>query len=298
MRKSKKIVITLSVVLLLTIISLCNSANAAVDGGNSFANATLITSATTRINLGASYFKFIPGETKVYTIKTSNAVKGSDEYLTSPDTFGVLYNSSYNLITTGINGGSGYDYWDCQDGGGDGDNFLFTCSLTARQTYYIYIQDWNTAPFNTCDLEITGGGLLSPPTNIAISSSSINATDTGVNVTVGTLNSTDPDAGDTFTYSIQGGADAESFNISGNALRTNKVLAAGSYNLIIRSTDSVGLYYDKEFTIIVNGAPTDITITTSSISVIDTGINATVGTLSSTDPNEGNTFTYSIPGGS
>ena len=302
MRISKKIVITLSVVLLLIIINLCNNANAVVDGGNSLANATQITSATTKINLGASYFKFIPGETQVYTIKTSNAVKGSDEYFSSPDTFASLCDSSNNIITTGINGGSGYDYadWGCQDGGGDGENFLFTCSLTARQTYYIYIQDWNmsgSAPFNTCDLEITGGGLISPPTDIAITASSINATATGNDVTVGTLSSTDPDAGDTFTYSIQGGANAGSFNILGNVLRTNTVLAGGSYNLTIRSTDNAELYYDKEFTIIVNGKPTDIAITASSINATDTGNNATVGTLSSTDPNAGNTFTYSIQGG-
>lgn len=245
-----------------------------------------------------AYFKFVPSETTVYTIKTSNEKIGASGNF-YPNTVGQIFDSSYHLITD-VNDGKGYDDIDLQNSGGDSYNFLFTCSLTAGRTYYLYVADLNMPhlpPFNTCDLEITGGGLLSPPTNIAISSSSINATDTGVNVTVGTLSSTDPDAGDTFTYSIRGGADAESFNISGNALRTNKVLAAGSYNLIIRSTDSVGLYYDKEFTIIVNGAPTDITITTSSISVIDTGINATVGTLSSTDLNEGNTFTYSIPGG-
>lgn len=59
----------------------------------------------------------------------------------------------------------------------------------------------------------------------------------------------------------RGGADAESFNISGNILRTNSSLAAGIYSIIIRSTDNTGLYYDKTFIISVVGLPTIVSST-------------------------------------
>src|SRR3546814_13290518 len=46
----------------------------------------------------------------------------------------------------------------------------------------------------------------------------------------------------------------------------------------------------------VNYAPTDIALSNSSITQ-STGANAVVGTLSSTDPNAGNTFTYTLVSG-
>src|SRR5690606_28167827 len=59
------------------------------------------------------------------------------------------------------------------------------------------------------------------PTNIALSNSSVNQ-DAGANTVVGTLTSTDPDDGDTHTYSLvtgSGDADNSDFNIDGSTLR-------------------------------------------------------------------------------
>ncbi len=71
-----------------------------------------------------------------------------------------------------------------------------------------------------------------------------------------------------------------------------------SYAVQVTSTDAGGLTYAKSFTITVtnaNEAPTDISISASSIAEGASG--RTVGSLSSTDQDSGDTFTYSITGG-
>jgi hypothetical protein len=72
---------------------------------------------------------------------------------------------------------------------------------------------------------------------------------------VGTLTTTDPDPGDSFTYSFCGGTDDASFTIAGDALQTAAVFdyeAKASYSVCIRSTDSDALSTTKTFTITVN----------------------------------------------
>ncbi|MFN9915516.1 MAG: cadherin repeat domain-containing protein, partial [Pirellulaceae bacterium] len=77
------------------------------------------------------------------------------------------------------------------------------------------------------------------------------------NTTVGTLSTIDPDAGDTFTYSLVAGTgdtDNSAFNISGSTLRAASSFdfeAQSSYTVRIRSTDQRGLSTEKPFTIAV-----------------------------------------------
>jgi Ca2+-binding RTX toxin-like protein len=143
------------------------------------------------------------------------------------------------------------------------------------------------------------------PTNISLSASSI-AENAGANATVGTLSTTDPDALNTFTYSLvsgSGSTDNAAFNISGNALRASSSFdfdTKSSYSVRVRSTDQGGLWTEKVFTISVtdvNETPTNISLSASSIAE-NAGANATVGTLSTTDPDALNTFTYSLVSGS
>ncbi len=66
----------------------------------------------------------------------------------------------------------------------------------------------------------------------------------------------------------------------------------------VRATDAGSLTYTKSFTITVsndNSAPTDISISASSIAEGNSG--RTVGSLTTTDVDAGDTFTYSITGG-
>ena len=141
----------------------------------------------------------------------------------------------------------------------------------------------------------------SPPTNIALSSSSINE-NVAANSTVGTLSSTDVDAMNTFTYTLVSGTgdtDNASFNISGSNLRiTNSpnFETKSSYSVRIRTTDQDGLFYEKSFALSItdlNEAPTDVALSANTINE-NVAANTVVGTLSSIDLDASNTFTYSL----
>ncbi|MEX2606779.1 MAG: cadherin repeat domain-containing protein [Kiritimatiellia bacterium] len=76
---------------------------------------------------------------------------------------------------------------------------------------------------------------------------------------VGTLTTTDPDAGDSHTYSLVSG-DTVDFSIVGNELRTAAVFdyeTKSSYAITLRSTDASGLFVEKAFTIVVTPASED-----------------------------------------
>jgi len=102
------------------------------------------------------------------------------------------------------------------------------------------------------------------PTNISLSSSSVaENTDTTGGLTIGALTTTDADSGDTFTYSIVGGADQNDFQISGGNLQfkagtTLNYETKSSYSVTVRAADAGSATYDKTFTISltdVNEAP-------------------------------------------
>ncbi|MBX3422329.1 MAG: hypothetical protein KF752_12320 [Pirellulaceae bacterium] len=94
----------------------------------------------------------------------------------------------------------------------------------------------------------------SPPSGLALSNSTI-AENAGSNAVVGSFTTTDPDLGNTFTYSLVSGigsADNASFNISGNQLRATNSLdfeTKSSYSIRVRTTDQSGLTFDRPFTI-------------------------------------------------
>lgn len=154
-------------------------------------------------------------------------------------------------------------------------------------------------------LEITYGDVQnSAPTDITLSSTSvIESQPSGTKV--GTLSAADPDAVSSFTYSLVGGSgstDNSSFSIVGNELRTNSSFdyqAKNSYSVRIQVTDNGGLTFEKIFTISVtklNERPTDIVL--SSLTVAENQpVGTVVGTFSATDPNVGETFTYSLVAG-
>ena len=94
------------------------------------------------------------------------------------------------------------------------------------------------------------------PINLLISGSSINENITAGYI-VANLSSTDPDDGDTFTYSLvdgEGDTDNNAFTIVGDQLKIihspdfeNK----SSYSIRIRTTDLGGLSFEKAFTLVV-----------------------------------------------
>ncbi len=98
------------------------------------------------------------------------------------------------------------------------------------------------------------------PTDISPNSFSIDENgDTTGGVNLGTLNASDQDLVDSFTYLVVGGADAGKFSIggmAGNELHFDDGVldfeTQSSYDVMVRVTDSGGLSYDETLTINVN----------------------------------------------
>ncbi|MCC6125341.1 MAG: cadherin domain-containing protein, partial [Pirellulales bacterium] len=135
----------------------------------------------------------------------------------------------------------------------------------------------------------------STPTNLLLSNAALDENQTGA--VVGTLSTVDPDQGETFTYLLQNDPTGK-FEIAGNTLK----LKAGesldreatpTVDLLLRTTDSGGLFYDKAFTIAVNDVPeTPTDILLSNAAIDENALGTAVGTLSTVDPDQGETFTY------
>jgi ELWxxDGT repeat protein len=142
------------------------------------------------------------------------------------------------------------------------------------------------------------------PTDVALSASSL-PENAGANATVGSLSTTDPDAGNTFTYTLVSGTgdvDNSAFNVSGSTLRATSSFdleTKSSYTIRVRSTDQGGLSTDQTFTITVtnvNESPTDLALSSTTLAE-NSGANATVGLLSTVDPDLGDSFTYTLIAG-
>ncbi|MFN9605344.1 MAG: cadherin repeat domain-containing protein, partial [Planctomycetota bacterium] len=198
-------------------------------------------------------------------------------------------------------------------GAGDSDNGSFSISgnslratssfdFETKSSYTIRVRSTDQGElFTEKTFTISGTNVNEAPTDIALSSSSI-AENAGANAVVGALSTTDVDAGNTFTYTLVAGTgdtDNGAFNINGSNLRATSSFdfeTKSSYTVRIRSTDQEGLVIEKIFVITVtdvNEAPTDIGLSSSSIAE-NAGANAVVGALSTTNPDGGNTFAYSL----
>jgi len=144
-----------------------------------------------------------------------------------------------------------------------------------------------------------------PPIDIYLANRSI-AENSANGRFVGYLLGTDFDSGDTLSFSFAPSGNANGrFAINGNEI----VVADGgllnfeankSHNVTIRATDSKGLTFDKVFVIIVtdvNEVPTSLLLSCNTLAR-NMPIGTNIGTLSATDPDAGDTFTYSLPYGS
>ena len=89
------------------------------------------------------------------------------------------------------------------------------------------------------------GDVNEAPTDVALSGSAVDESEPA-GTAVGTFSSTDPDGGETFTYSLAAGVGDSgngSFQIVGDELQTGEVFdyeAQASYSIRVRTTDSGG----------------------------------------------------------
>lgn len=137
------------------------------------------------------------------------------------------------------------------------------------------------------------------PINLSLSNNTIEES-ASIGTVIGDLSSEDEDNGDSHGYTLSG-ADAASFDISNGQLVTLSELdfeTKGSYVFTVTSTDAGSLTFDKEVTIEigdVNEAPSDLTITSSSIAE-ELSSGSVVGSFAITDEDAGDSHTYSLAG--
>ena len=141
---------------------------------------------------------------------------------------------------------------------------------------------------------------LQAPTDLALDNTTIDE-DASAGTLVGTLSATDPDAGDTHTFSLLNDAGGRFEIANGNEI----VLAAdmaldfegqATHAIAVRVTDASGLSRDETFTITVgdvNEAPNALTLTGGT--VLESASEGTVvGTLLATDPDGGDNLNLAL----
>jgi Bacterial Ig domain/Putative Ig domain len=132
------------------------------------------------------------------------------------------------------------------------------------------------------------------PTDITLSNSTVSENADGA--VIGSLIATDPDIGDTHTFSV----DDARFEIISTQLKLRAGQSLDKENdpivsLRITATDGAGLSYGEDFTIAVanvNEVATDISLNNTSLSENADGV--TIGMLTVTDPDVGDTHTWSV----
>jgi methionine-rich copper-binding protein CopC len=139
------------------------------------------------------------------------------------------------------------------------------------------------------------------PTDLALSPASVNENEPS-GTAVGSLSTTDPDAGDSFTYTLvtgTGSDDNGSFTIDGDTLKTDEVFdfeSKSSYSIRVETKDSGGLTFEKQLTVSINDvneAPTDIALDNDSIDENEPA-NTTIGGLTASDPDAGQTHSFAL----
>lgn len=202
-------------------------------------------------------------------------------------------------------------------GAGSTDNAFFTISNSSllivaspdyetRNSYAVRIRVTDQGGLSVEKaLTISVNNLNEAPSNLLLSASAVNENLTP-NSVVGTLSSTDPDLNSTaFTYSMvsgEGDADNALFMVNGDFLRITvspDYESKSAYSVRVRTTDQGGLSFEKVMSITVNNlneAPTDIQLSSSTINE-NMPASSVVGSLSTTDPDAGNSFTYSLATG-
>ncbi|AGX86790.1 calcium-binding RTX toxin-like protein [Candidatus Symbiobacter mobilis CR] len=149
--------------------------------------------------------------------------------------------------------------------------------LTKQQTFTLTVTNVNEAPS-------------------AVTLSAMAVAENAAGAVIGDLTTTDPDAGDTHTYTV---SDNRFEVIAGKLkLKADQSLnfeAASTVPLTVTATDAGGLTKQQAFTTTVtnvNEAPTAVAL--SATAVAENAAGAVIGDLTTTDPDAGNTHTYTV----
>jgi VCBS repeat-containing protein len=163
-------------------------------------------------------------------------------------TLSRVYNSVIGVAVTAWRDGS-FTY----DPNGQ---FEYLQAGSSTTDFFAYTVSDGNGGSDTATVTITINGVNDAPTSISLDNSSV-AENQPSGTAVGNFSTTDPDTGDTFTYSLvsgEGDDDNASFTIAGSQLQTAASLDYGTKNscsIRVRTTDSGTLYYEEAFIITV-----------------------------------------------
>ena len=243
--------------------------------------------------------------TTTFTLDVFNAVAPSSLSY-SPSTQTVRQGTAIEVMTPTISGGAATFTISPALPAGLSINAttgLISGTLTSPQTGTVTytVTATNTGGSTTATVTLIYN---TAPTNIGLAPATV-PENAASGTTVGTLTATDADTGDTFTYTLvsgTGSTDNASFSISGATLRTAAVFdfeTKSSYSVRVRVTDAGGLTFERALTITVtnvNEAPTAVALSANTVAE-NSASGTTVGTLSATDIDANDTFTYTLVSG-
>ncbi len=273
------------------------------DGANAFSQALAVT--VTDLNEPPAGLALLPNPLAENTDTSAGDVAAGTLVAVDPDAGAVL---TYSLVS----------------GPGNGDNGLFviagnqllvragvTLNFESRSSYDVRVRVSDGEHDLDQALAILVDDVNEPATELTLSPSALaeNTDTTAGNVTVGALSNNDPDAGNTFVYTLVSGtgdADNDSFAIVGNQLQVKQGVtldfeSQASYQVRIQVDDGANVVA-QELTVTVtdvNEAPTSIGLTPATIdeNTDTTAGDTLVGTLSTVDPDAGNTLVYAFASG-
>lgn len=218
------------------------------------------------------------------------------------------------LTTTDPNAVDTHSY-DLVTGTGDTDNDLFDIDgdeLITLASFNFEAQSVYTVRIQTTDSEgevftdaftINITDISESPTNISLDVSSI-VENNEIDDIIGTFSTTDQDAAETYTYSLVMNGSLpvpgnNSFYIDEDKLRASESFdfeSQDSYTIFVRTNDGNGGIFNRSMTITIANAfenPTDITLSESTLTE-NNSVNEVIGTMTSTDQDVGETYTYSL----
>ena len=198
------------------------------------------------------------------------------------------------------------------NGDGDTDNASFSISTDQLKTAISF--DYESQKIYNIRVQTTDskGGTYEEIITINVTDSNDSPTDITLSTNnflesneigsvVGILSTTDEDDSDTHSYEIVGG-DMSNFSVNSNEIISTTSFNfenKSSYNIRVKTTDQAGSSFEKDIQIIivnVNDAPTDMVLNPASVAENEPS-GSLVGTLSTTDEDSGDTFTYSFVSG-
>ena len=150
--------------------------------------------------------------------------------------------------------------------------FQILVSQATPESLNNYLRDVEGKPFGllgevrSAQIKIIENQFNHPPTDISLSASSI-VENNSPNFAIGNLATSDPNAGNTFTYTLVAGAgdiDNTAFTIEGNTLRiaiSTDYELQPTYSVRVRSADQAGLFIEKIFAIQVTDIDENVYVT-------------------------------------